>query len=81
MEDEIKKYNSEEALKIIRNFVKEEYEKGMERFKRHVGPKLDNSNAPYVMEEDVYANRLIGQTSALYKILTKIRMITGEWDD
>lgn len=81
MEDEIKKYNSEEALKIIRNFVKEEYEKGMERFKRHVGPKLDNSNAPYVMEEDVYANRLIGQTSALYKILTKIRMITGERDD
>ena len=81
MEDEIKKYNSEEALKIIRNFVKEEYEKDMERFKRHVGPKLDNSNAPYVMEEDVYANRLIGQTSALYKILTKIRMITGEWDD
>ena len=81
MEDEIKKYNSEEALKIIRNFVEEEYEKGMERFKRHVGPKLDNSNAPYVMEEDVYANRLIGQTSALYKILTKIRMITGERDD
>lgn len=81
MEDEIKKYNSEEASKIIRNFVEEEYEKGMERFKRHVGPKLDNSNAPYVMEEDVYANRLIGQTSALYKILTKIRMITGEWDD
>ena len=81
MEDEIKKYNSEEALKIIRNFVEEEYEKGMERFKRHVGPKLDNSNAPYVMEEDVYANRLIGQTSALYEILTKIRMITGERDD
>ena len=85
MEDEIKKYNSEEALKIIRNFVKEEYEKGMERFKRHIEPKLDDSNVPYhtpyVMEEDVYANRLIGQTSALYKILTKIRMITGEWDD
>lgn len=81
MEDEIKKYNSEEALKIIRNFVEEEYEKSMEMFKRHVGPKLDNSNAPYVMEEDVYANRLIGQTSALYKILTKIRMVTGEWDD
>ena len=81
MEDEIKKYNSEEALKIIRNFVEEEYEKSMEMFKRRVGPKLDNSNAPYVMEEDVYANQLIGQTSALYKILTKIRMITGEWDD
>ena len=81
MNDEIKGYDPEEALKIIRNFVKEEYNKGMERFKRHVEPKLDDSSAPYVMEEDVYANRLIGQTSALYKILTKIRMITGEWDD
>ena len=81
MNGEIKGYNPEEALKIIRNFVKEEYEKGMERFKRHVEPKLDDSSVPYVMEEDVYANRLIGQTTALYRVLTKIRLTTGDWDD
>lgn len=81
MNDEIKGYDPEEALKIIRNFVKEEYEKGMERFKRHVEPKLDDSSSPYVMEEDVYANRLIGQTTSLYKVLTKIRLTTGDWDD
>ena len=81
MNDKIKGYNPEEALKIIRNFVKEEYEKGMERFKRHVEPKLDDSSVPYVMEEDVYANRLIGQTVTLYKVLTKIRLTTGAWDD
>ena len=81
MNDEIKGYDPEEALKIIRNFVKEEYEKGMERFKRHVEPKLDDSSVPYVMEEDVYANRLIGQTTALYRVLTKIRLTTGDWDD
>ena len=81
MNDEIKGYDPEEALKIIRNFVKEEYEKGMERFKRHVEPKLDDSSAPYVMEEDVYANRLIGQATSLYRVLTKIRLITGDWDD
>ena len=81
MNDEIKGYDPEEALKIIRNFVKEEYEKGMERFKRHVEPKLDDSSSPYVMEEDVYANRLIGQPTSLYKVLTKIRLTTGDWDD
>lgn len=81
MNDEIKGYDPEEALKIIRNFVKEEYEKGMERFKRHVEPKLDDSSVPYVMEEDVYANRLVGQTVTLYKVLTKIRLTTGDWDD
>ena len=81
MNDEIKGYDPEEALKIIRNFVKEEYEKGMERFKRHVEPKLDDSSVPYVMEKDVYANRLIGQTTSLYKVLTKIRLTTGDWDD
>ena len=81
MNDEIKGYDPEEALKIIRNFVKEEYEKGMERFKRHVGPKLDDSSVPYVMEEDAYANRLVGQTATLYKVLTKIRLTTGDWDD
>lgn len=81
MNDEIKGYDPEEALKIIRNFVKEEYEKGMERFKRHVEPKLGDSGVPYVMEEDVYANRLIGQTTSLYKVLTKIRLTTGDWDD
>lgn len=81
MNDEIKGYDPEEALKIIRNFVKEEYEKGMERFKRHVEPKLDDSSVLYVMEEDVYANRLIGQTTSLYKVLTKIRLTTGDWDD
>ena len=81
MNDEIKGYDPEEALKIIRNFVKEEYEKGMERFKRHIEPKLDDSSVPYVMEEDVYANRLIGQATALYRVLTKIRLTTGDWDD
>ena len=81
MNDEIKGYDPEEALKIIRNFVKEEYEEGMERFKRHVEPKLDDSSVPYVMEEDVYANRLIGQTTTLYRVLTKIRLTTGDWDD
>ena len=81
MNDEIKGYDPEEALKIIRNFVKEEYEKGMERFKRHVEPKLGDSSIPYVMEKDVYANRLIGQTTSLYKVLTKIRLTTGDWDD
>ena len=81
MNDEIKGYDPEEALKIIRNFVKEEYEKGMERFKRHIEPKLDDSSVPYVMEEDVYANRLIGQATSLYRVLTKIRLITGDWDD
>lgn len=81
MNDEIKGYDPEEALKIIRNFVKEEYEKGMERFKRHVEPKLDDSSVPYVMEEDVYANRLVGQAVTLYKVLTKIRLTTGDWDD
>ena len=81
MNGEIKGYNPEEALKIIKNFVKEEYEKGMERFKRHIEPKLDDSSVPYVMEEDVYANRLIGQAVILYKVLTKIRLTTGDWDD
>ena len=81
MNDEIKGYDPEEALKIIRNFVKEEYEKGMGRFKRHVEPKLDDSSVPYAMEEDVYANRLIGQTTTLYRVLTKIRLTTGDWDD
>ena len=81
MNGEIKGYNPEEALKIIKNFVKEEYEKGMERFKRHIEPKLDDSSVPYVMEEDAYANRLIGQTTTLYKILIKIRLTTGDWDD
>ena len=81
MNGEIKGYNPEEALKIIKNFVKEEYDESMERFKRHIEPKLDDSSVPYVMEEDVYANRLIGQTVTLYKVLTKIRLTTGDWDD
>ena len=83
MEDTIKKYSSEEALEIIKNFVKEEYDESMEMFKKHVESKFDDydSNAPYVMEEDVYANRLIGQATSLYRVLTKIRLITGDWDD
>ena len=83
MNDEIKGYDSEKALKIIKNFVKEEYDESMEMFKKHVESKFDNydSNAPYVVEEDVYANRLIGQTTALYRVLTKIRLATGDWDD
>ena len=85
MNDEIKGYDPEEALKIIRNFVKEEYEKDMERFKRHVEPKLDDSNVPYhtpyVMEEDAYANYLVGKNASLSSVLTKIRLTTGDWDD
>ena len=81
MNGEIKGYNPEEALKIIKNFVKKEYDESREGFKRHIDSKLDDSSAPYVMEEDVYANRLIGQTTALYRVLTKIRLITGDWDD
>ena len=83
VEDTIKKYSSEEALEIIKNFVKDEYDESMEMFKKHVESKFDDydSNAPYVMEEDVYANRLIGQATSLYRVLTKIRLITGDWDD
>ena len=81
MNSEIKGYNPEEALKIIKNFVKEEYDESREGFKRRIEPKLDDSSVPYVMEEDVYANRLIGQTTSLYKVLTKIRLTTGDWDD
>ena len=83
MNGEIKGYNPEEALKIIKNFEKKEYDESMEMFKKHVESKFDNydSNAPYVMEEDVYANRLVGQTVTLYKVLTKIRLTTGDWDD
>lgn len=81
MNDEIKGYDPEEALKIIRNFVKEEYEKDMGRFKRHVEPKLDDSSVPYVMEEDAYANCLVGKIASLTSILTKIRLTTGDWDD
>lgn len=83
MNDEIKGYNPEEALKIIKNFVKEKYDESMEMFKKHVESKFDDydSSVPYVMEEDVYANRLIGQATSLYRVLTKIRLITGDWDD
>ena len=83
MNDEIKGYNPEEALKIIKNFVKEEYDKSMEMFKKHVESKFDDydSCAPYAVEEDVYANRLIGQATSLYRVLTKIRLTTGDWDD
>ena len=83
MNGEIKGYNPEEALKIIKNFVKKEYDESGKMFKKHVESKFDDydSNAPYVMEEDVYANRLMGQTTALYRVLTKIRLTTGDWDD
>ena len=81
MNGEIKGYNPEEALKIIKNFVKKEYDESREGFKRRIESKLDDSSVPYVMEEDVYANRLIGQTTALYRVLTKIRLATGDWDD
>ena len=82
-DEKIKGYDSEKALKIIKNFVKEEYDESMEMFKKHVESKFDNydSNAPYVMEEDVYANRLIGQATSFYRVLTKIRLTTGDWDD
>ena len=53
MNGEIKGYNPEEALKIIKNFVKEEYDESREGFKRRIEPKLDDSSVPYVTEEDV----------------------------
>ena len=83
MNGEIKGYNPEEALKIIKNFVKEKYDESIEMFKKHVESKFDDygSSAPYVVEEDVYANRLIGQATSFYRVLTKIRLITGDWDD
>ena len=83
MNDEIKGYNPEEALKIIKNFVKEKYDESIEMFKKHVESKFDDydSSAPYAVEEDVYANRLIGQATSLYRVLTKIRLTTGDWDD
>ena len=82
-DEKIKGYDSEKALKIIKNFVKEKYDESIEMFKKHVESKFDDydSNAPYVMEEDVYANRLIGQATSLYRVLTKIRLTTGDWDD
>ena len=82
-DEKIKGYDSEKALKIIKNFVKEKYDESIEMFKKHVESKFDNydSNAPYVMEEDVYANRLIGQATSFYRVLTKIRLTTGDWDD
>lgn len=82
-DEKIKGYDSEKALKIIKNFVKEKYDESIEMFKKHVESKFDNydSNAPYVVEEDVYANRLIGQATSFYRVLTKIRLTTGDWDD
>lgn len=83
MNGEIKGYDSEKALKIIKNFVKEKYDESIEMFKKHVESKFDgyDSSAPYVVEEDVYANRLIGQATSFYRVLTKIRLTTGDWDD
>ena len=82
-DEKIKGYNPEEALRIIKNFVKEEYDESMKMFKKHVESKFDDydSNAPYVVEEDVYANRLIGQATSFYRVLTKIRLTTGDWGD
>lgn len=82
-DEKIKGYDSEKALKIIKNFVKEKYDESIEMFKKHVESKFDDydSSAPYVVEEDVYANRLIGQATSFYRVLTKIRLTTGDWDD
>ena len=82
-DEKIKGYDSEKALKIIKNFVKEKYDESIEMFKKHVESKFDDydSSAPYVVEEDVYANRLIGQATSFYRVLTKIRLTTGDWGD
>lgn len=82
-DEKIKGYDSEKALKIIKNFVKEKYDENIEMFKKHVESKFDDydSSDPYVVEEDVYANRLIGQATSFYRVLTKIRLTTGDWDD
>ena len=78
VEDTIKKYSSEEALEIIKNFVKEECQKTKESFERHVGPQLDNS---YDLSGDAYANYLVGKNASLTSILTKIRLVAGDWDN
>ena len=78
MNDEIKGYDPEEALRIIKNFVKEEYQKTKESFERHVEPQLDDS---YDLSGDAYANCLVGKIASLTSILTKIGLVTGDWDD
>ena len=77
-DEKIKKYDSEEALRIIKNFVKEECQKTKENFERHVGPQLGDS---YDLGGDAYANYLVGKNASLFSILTKIRQVTGDWDD
>ena len=78
MNGEIKGYGPEEALRIIKNFVEEEYQKTKESFERHVGPQVDDS---YDLSGDAYANCLVGKIASLTSILTKIRLVTGDWDD
>ena len=78
MEDKkVKKYDSVEALKVVKNFVEKEYEEGREKFRRYVESELDK-HADYSVTEDVYANYWVGKNSSLYRVLTKIRQVTGD---
>ena len=78
MEDKkVKKYDSMEALKIVKNFVEKEYEEGRENFRRYVGSELDK-HADYSVTKDAYANYWVGKNSRLYRVLTKIRQVTGD---
>lgn len=78
MEDKkVKKYDSVEALKIVKNFVEKEYEEGRERFRRYVESELDK-HADYSTTKDAYANYWVGKNSSLYRVLTKIRQVTKD---
>ena len=78
MEDKkVKKYDSVEALKIVKNFVEKEYEEGREKFRRYVESELDK-HADYSVTEDAYANYWVGKSSSLYRVLTKIRQVTRD---
>ena len=78
MEDKkVKKYDSVEALKIVKNFVEKEYEEGREKFRRYVESELDK-HADYSVAEDAYANYWVGKNSSLYRVLTKIRQVTRD---
>ena len=78
MEDKkVKKYDSMEALKIVKNFVEKEYEEGREKFRGYVESELDK-HADYSVTKDAYANYWVGKNSSLYRVLTKIRQVTSD---
>ena len=71
MEDKkVKKYDSVEALKIVKNFVEKEYEDGREKFRRYVESELDK-HADYSVTEDAYANYWVGKIQVFTEFLRK----------